>query len=269
MRIIDFKDYKAFIRDLIAEMPKRGRGQYLKLSKILGIHTSMTSHIFKGDAHLTVEQALLVAEEFGLNSLERDYFVNMVQIERAGNLKTRDYFEAQLKEKKVRFLNMSERIQNKTVLDEKDQAIFYSQWYFLAVQILTAIDGFHSSKAIAAHLDMKIDKVTQILEFLVRTGLCTFDGSRYGLGTAKTYISRDSLLVDRHHTNWRLRTMQQFHSITEEELIYTCPAGISKKDFVIIREEIARLIEKFNQIVDPSPAEELVCLNIDWVKIRG
>ena len=268
MKIIDYSDYKAYIRDLISSLPKRVRGQYLKLAGLLNVHSSMISYIFKGESELSIEQAVLVAEEYNLSTLEKDYFMTMVQKSRAGTVKARQYFDEQLKEKKKRFLNLQERVLNTTVLSEKDQAIFYSQWYFAAIHILTAVGGFDHPKIISEMLGIDIAKVIDALDFMARTGLCTFDGSRYSYGITKTYVGRDSHFVGRHHSNWRLKAMQGYDRLTHDELAYTCPTAISPEDFKKIREEIARLIEKFNQIVDPSPAEELVCLNIDWFKVK-
>lgn len=241
----------------------------MRLSKLLNVNTSMITHIFKGDAQLTIEQALLVAEDIGLNSLEQDYFLNLVQIERAGNMSTKSYFEKKLKEKKEHFMKLSSRVENTVVIEEKDQATFYSHWYFSAIRLLTAIPQFQQPRPIATELGLSLRTVTGALEFLVRTNLCTFDGSRYRYGPAKTFLERDSVFVARHHANWRQLAMLKQTQPFEQDFSFTCPTAISENDFMKIREEILRLIEKFYLIADPSPSEQLVCLNLDWFKIKS
>lgn len=268
MKIIDFNDYKTFVRSWINALPRRGRGYYMHLSRLLRVNTSMITHIFKGDAQLTIEQALLVAEDLGLSSLEQDYFLNLVQIERAGNISTKTYFEKKLKEKREQFLLLSARVENTVVIEEKDQATFYSHWYFSAIRLLTAVPQFQQPKAIATELGLSLKTVNYALEFLVRTNLCTFDGSRYRYGPAKTFLERESVFVARHHANWRQLGMLKQTQPDEHDFSFTCPTVISSSDFMKIREEILRLIEKFYSIADPSPSEELVCLNIDWFKMR-
>lgn len=268
MNIVEYSDYKRYIRDLVKSKPRRGRGLYLRLARLLEVKSSMITYIFKGKSQLSADQALLVAEEFELSPLERDYFLDMVHLARAVTPKTREFYQDKLAAHRKRFLNLSERVSFKAVLEEKDQAVFYSHWYYIAVQILTAIPGYDQPRVIAEQLGMSQKRVTEVLDFLARTGLCTFDGSKYGHGSTKTYLNRDSVLVDRHHANWRMRAMHNHPVLTHEELAYTCPAALSKADFVKVREEIAGLIEKFNKIVDPSPMEEIACLNIDWFRIR-
>src|SRR5262249_2988453 len=151
-----------------------------------------------------------VANEFGLNSLEKEYFVDLIHLGRASDLATKDFYSDQIAKKRERFLNLSERIKTQKVLDQKDQAKFYSHWYYLGIQILTSMEGYQKPETIAEALKIPIQKVMEALDFLVQMGLCVFDGNAYTLGTSKTYVGRDSPLVARHHTNWRLRTMQQF-----------------------------------------------------------
>jgi uncharacterized protein (TIGR02147 family) len=268
MNVFDFKSYKAYIRHRIEAMPKKGRGEYLKLARMLGVHSTMISHVFKGDAHLSIEQGIKVAGHYFLNGHETDYFVNLIQHERAGDEPTRKYFAAKLEDIKNKQLDLSERIDAGQVMDEKDQAVFYSHWYYLGIQILTSIPGFQDPAAIASHLRLPNEIVLEALEFLVRTGLCMRAGDGYKVGITRTYVKRDSPLVSRHHTNWRLRVMQQFPDIEDGELVYTCPTSISKDDFMFIRERIARFIEEFNKTIAPSKDEQFACLNLDWVKIR-
>jgi hypothetical protein len=48
--------------------------------------------------------------------------------------------------------------------------------------------------------------------------------------------------------------------------MFTCPVALSKKDFVVFREQLAALIKSFYDLTKTSPSEELACLNVDWIK---
>lgn len=93
MRVYDFDDYKDFVRERIQSMPKRGHGQYLKISQFLNIHSTMVSQIFKGSAQMTPEHSLKFCEYLGLNEMETDYFLILVQRERAGTLDLKSIFQ--------------------------------------------------------------------------------------------------------------------------------------------------------------------------------
>lgn len=268
MTIYDFDSYKAYINHRIQHLPRKGRGEYLKLAVVLGVHSSMVSHVFKGNAQISVEQGLKIAVHFYLNAMETDFLVALIHLERAADRPTQDYFREKLRVLRVKQLDLSERVDATQTLDEKDQATFYSHWYYLGVQILTSIPGFQNPAAIADQLRLPREKVLEALDFLVRTGLCIREGEEYKVGITRTYVKRDSPLVSRHHSNWRMRVMQQYPDIRNEELVFTCPTSISNHDFRMIREKLAQLIEDFNKTIAPSKDEEFACLNIDWVKIR-
>jgi uncharacterized protein (TIGR02147 family) len=268
MTVFEGPDYKQFVLARIQTMPRRGRGQLSRIAKLLNIHTTMVTHIFRGKSHLSIEQALKLAQYFGMNELETEYFVELIHLARAANTESREYYSVRLTKLKSRVANLADRLAVKKVLQESDQAIFYSAWYFSAIRLLTAIEGFQNREVIGTELNLPMRLVNRVVEFLLRTGLCLEEDGQLRIGEASTYVDKDALLVSRHHGNWRLKVMEQFNDIQSEELIYTNPITISKSDFDVIREEIFRFIERFRQIADPSPAEELCCLNIDWIRVR-
>ncbi len=270
MTVFDFNDYKEFTLKKIKSFPKKGRGQLLQIAKLLDIHTTMVTHIFKGNSHLNIDQSLLLATHFGLNQLETEYFVTLVNRDRSINGNgSREYFSTQLSRLKDRTLNLKERIESKTTLKEEDQAIFYSAWYFSAVRLITALKGFSSAEVIAKHFGLSQKTVNRVIEFLVSRGLCKNENGKLSIGETQTFVDRDSLLIQRHHSNWRLRIMEQLHEVHNDELVFTNPITIAKKDFAKIREELVLFIDKYRQIADPSDPQELCCLNIDWVRIKA
>ncbi len=267
MKVFEFDNYKKFVREKIKSMPKGGHGQFLKVAKLLNIHTTMVTHIFKGDSNLSVEQGLKICEYFGLNALETEYFIDLIHLERSGNSDSKEFYKKQLSYKKVRAQNLSERIEVKKVLDEKDQAVFYSNWYYSGIRLLSDIQKFQSPDSIAERLKIPVGRVNEVLEFLISRGLCVEENGKVKVGQTRTFVGRESPLVSRHHINWRMKVMQGFDSIPNEHLVFTNPIVISEKDFEKIREKLIQFVEEFRKISDPSPSEQMCCLNIDWVKI--
>ena len=60
----------------------------------------------------------------------------------------------------------------------------------------------------------------------------------------------------------------QLEALSPQELAFTYPTVISEADFLRLREELVRLIERFKKECDASPSERLYCLNVDWVEVR-
>jgi len=267
MAIFEFSSYKVFVNQKIKVMPKRGRGQYLKIAKHLGVHTTMVSHIFKGDSNLSVEQGLALVSYFGLNRLETDYFIALIQVERAADQNSKGYFLGHLKGIKTKATSLQERLEQTTELSEKNQAIFYSHWYYSAIRLLTALPGFQSPETIAESLGLPIGQVRSVIDFLLKTGLCLEIKGKVSIGKTRTYIGRESPMVMRHHENWRKKSVQLMDRGDTNNLNFTNPITISQTDFEIIREKLICFLEDFRKTADPSPTERLCCLNIDWFKI--
>ncbi len=268
MTIYDFRNYKAYVRALLKTYPQRGRGQFLRIAKLLNIHTTMVTHIFKGDSNLSVEQALKLSQFFAHSELEIEYFVNLVQHERAANNQSREYFAHHLARLKERALNLSERIKVKTQLDEKDQQQFYSAWYYSGIRLLAATQDFQSIEALSQATKLPRPVVARVVEFLLGTGLLKQEGQSYAVGDTSTYVSRESPFVRSHHLNWRLKAIEQLAHIPEEELVFSNSIALSQKDFLEIREELVKFIERFRKLADPSPAEQVCFLNVDWRRVQ-
>ncbi len=61
-----------------------------------------------------------------------------------------------------------------------------------------------------------------------------------------------------------MRAIQKGEKLSEQEMMFTGPVSLSKKDFKILREKIVLFIKDYLEIVRDSPAEEVACLNIDF-----
>lgn len=53
-----------------------------------------------------------------------------------------------------------------------------------------------------------------------------------------------------------------------DDLSFTAPVTIAKKDIVKVREILLEAISEISKVVDASPSEETVYLGIDWLKIQ-
>src|SRR4051812_29932070 len=114
MKVFEFDDYKKFVLARLRSMPKRGHGQFRRIAQLLNIHTTMVTHIFKGDAQLTIDHALKLGQHWGLDPLEKDYFIMLLQIERAGTSDARNYFVKQLAVLAEHARKISERLKEST-----------------------------------------------------------------------------------------------------------------------------------------------------------
>lgn len=269
MSIYEFSDYKVYVRHRVAQLPKRGRGELSRIAEVLGVHTTMVTHVLRGEAHLNLEQALKLADHLALNELETDYFVALVQLDRAGDRRARDYCRKRIDDLLAKAAVLKERLGTKDEMNEADRALFYSSWPYMAVMLLTSVERFFSAERIAQELNLPLARVREILEFLLSRRMCVEENGKIRYGGVNTYLEAGSPLVVRHHQNWRQKTQAGFDRLRNEDLAFTYPVTLSEKDFLRIREKLVLFISEFRQITEPSPADDLYCLNIDWIKVRS
>ena len=96
MSIYIFSDYRAYLRDYIQKLPKKGRGEVGQIARYLRIHSSLISQILSGSKDFSHEQAQDLTSYLGLNTLETDYFILLVQHSKAGTKKLKDYLKNKL-----------------------------------------------------------------------------------------------------------------------------------------------------------------------------
>ncbi len=258
---------RRLIQRLLKEMPKEGYGQSRRLAEALGVHTTLVSQILGGQKQFSSEQAIGVCEFFGFGELETDYFLLLVQLDRAGTPSLKKTLQRQMEVLRKKAQDLSNRLSAKGGLSEVDRGLFYSHWKFSAVRQLSAIAEYQSIEAMAERLRLSRRDVKETLEFLIACEMVVESKGKISIGPSSTHLSSDSPWVRMHHLNWRQRAQQTQQYSNENDLTYTAPMTLSRKDFELIREEIILLLERVDNILEPSPSEELFCLNIDWFRV--
>lgn len=271
MRIYDFgNDYKRFVIERVRSLPRHGHGEFQKIARALRISSSLLSQIFRGSKDLTAEQAEALAQHLGLGELESEYFVLAVLRERAGTNGLRQRFEKRMGEIRGRADELVNRIPHSVELTEGAKAMFYSDWSYSAVRLLSAVPGHQDAGAIAEALDLPQAVVRSVLDFLLAHGLCVDDGKGgVRMGPQRTHVPSSSPLVSRHHVNWRLKAINALPQPDVTDLFFTSPMTFSVKDKETLRRLLVDCIQAVNSVVDPSPSEMLGCLNIDFFAVTS
>jgi uncharacterized protein (TIGR02147 family) len=257
-------DFRIYVQNWVSARP---RGEYRRISEALTMHTTLVSQVFNGKKCLTEEQAANLCTHMGLNSLERDYFLKLVQIERAGSSHLKEIFVGHLKQIRKQAQEIKNLVPESKELSEQDRAIFYSSWQYSLIRLLTDLKGFRTAEEISNHLDLSLSRVQEILSFLVSRGLCTYRNGLYSRTSQNTHIEAQSPLSIRHHQNWRTKALAMLEASSIDDLSFTAPVTIAKKDIVKVREILLEAISDISKVIDASPSEETVYLGIDWLKI--
>jgi uncharacterized protein (TIGR02147 family) len=264
MWILEFSDYKVFLRALIKTYPQEGRGQGRKLAKHLNIPPMTLSLVLARDRHFTTDQALGVASYFKLEERESEYFLNLVNLARAETKEAKKYFERKLSAIREESQNIKNLVASREEVTDIEKGIYYSNWYYAGVWLLVSIEGYQTVDRIAEHFGISRAKVNDILAFLVGAGLCTQKGSQFRNVNKSTHVDSESAFVNNHRKNWRDKAREKFTEPGEKDKFYSSPVSISEKDAEKFHKELLNLIKNFSKQVEGSRGEKIMCLNIDW-----
>ena len=264
MSIFDFSDYKDFVRLLVRTMQNKGRGQFKKMAEYLGVNSVVISQIFKSDKNLTPEQAVELADFFGMTKPESEYFILLVQKERAGTARLKKILQEQIKTHQARGRELQNRLPKDLELTDQAKAIFYSSWFYSGIRLLSSIDQFQSVDAMSEHFGLERATIQKAVNFLVEQGLCLRDGGRVLMGPQRTHLGSDSPLIARHHANWRVRGFSRMDQPASQELFFTGPMALSLEAAVQVRQELLNVIKKISDIAVESKSETTLCLNLDY-----
>jgi len=265
--IYEYSDYKKYLIDLVGAMAFKGRGVKAKISKALRIHTAYVSQVFNNNAHFTLEQACELAEFLALSKSESHYFLLLVQKARAGSSKLEQYFLRQAEEYKEAQKQLKNRLEIDEEVPERDQSTYYSSWHYIAVHALTAVPEFQKKELISQRLNLPIEKVNEILEFLLKVGLLVRKGDTFILGPRDLHLSSEGPMINKHHTNWRFRAVDALDRPHPDDLHYSGVISIKKEDARMIKNILINSLKDIREVVKDSIEEEVYCYTLDMFAV--
>lgn len=265
--VFQYKDYKAYLNDLIQSKPARGRGIKSDLANFISCQTSYLSSVLKGPSHFSLEQADFVNRYFGHNTEEAHFFLLLIQLARAGTKELKKYFKDQIESIRKKRLILKDQLDVKETLSREDQATYYSHWYFSAIHIILTIPKFQTKDNIASAMNLPLNKVSQILEFLLSVGLAEQVGQRYVVGKKRIHLEGDSPVISKHHSNWRMLAIRALESDNPEDLHYSSVVTVSEKDAYKIKSDLIEAIQKAKDCIKTSKEEKIFSFCLDFFEI--
>ncbi len=264
MDLMQYSSSARYLKDRIESLPNKGRGEMAKIAEHLGVHSTLISFIASEKRFLSLEQGMDLAEYWGLGTQEIEYWMVLIESERAGNVKLKSYFSEKLKDIRKRHQHLPSRMKSAKSLNEKNSGIFYSNWLYSAIRLFcsTAKNG-KSLEDIQLEFDLNRDTSLGMVEFLTSNELLLKEKGLYLMGTQRTSVGANSPYVRNHLSNWRMRSLNRLDRITNEELMVSSPFSISKSDFSKLKQMLLDFVENSSEIIRESPADDVACFNLD------
>jgi uncharacterized protein (TIGR02147 family) len=265
--IFEFDDYKAFVHAFIEALPQRGRGQYRQMARHMRVHTTLLSHVFRGDKELTCEQACSLASFLALPELDADYLLALVERNRAGSSELKSAVGRRLTALRERRQQIEHRVPGARTLSDVERATFYSQWYYSGIRLAASLPGMTDADTLSERLGLPRELVQLALGFLLDAGLLAREADGYRLLSKRTHLGPSSPFAVAHHKNWRLKAISRYDSMSASDFAFTSPIALAREDFAAVRALLVDAVADVARRVEPSSCECLALLNIDWLEL--
>lgn len=265
--IYAYKSYKSYILDRIHQEPYEGRGMRRKLSTAIGCQLAYISLVLGGDRDFSVEQAEACARFLGLGQDETEYFVWLVEWERAGSQGTKTFFGRLLDQKREQYLQLKKRMDITREFEDVDKAVYYSDYLYAAIHMATTIPSLRTPQAIAKRLNEPLERVIEVLDFLKNRQLIREEKGALLPGSQFVFIDRSSPFVSQHHRNWRMQAIRNASTRDPKDLHLSLAVTMSEKDAGLLRARIAEFIEEISGVIKASPEEKLMSIGIDFFEV--
>ena len=163
--IYSYSHYKNYLKERIRSEPKAGRGVRQRMARSIGCQAAYVSHVLVGERDFSVEQAEAITRFFSMTSDESEYFVWLLERDRAGTPQSKAFFEKLLQQKREKHLQLKNRVNISQEVADAVKATYYSDYLYSAVHMIVTIPKYQTAKAIAEALSLPLKKISSVLEF--------------------------------------------------------------------------------------------------------
>lgn len=261
--IFQFKDYKQFVCKMIEITPSLGRGSVKKIAETLRVHPSLVSQILKGQKEFNAEQANEVAVFLGLDEEATEYFLCLVDIERAGTARLKAFL-INKRDKMIAAASKNQRVSDGVVAGASKLSIerLNSSWIYPTICLLAQLPRYQSAEAMAQFLKQPVSTIDEALETLENLGLL----ARNPDCSVTAVTSPDNCQyfdLKRFHMNLRLKALDRLGADDFKSGSVTLPLALSANDRDRLKSMIDQFVSQVKNSTDPVGAENLSFVTID------
>lgn len=266
-RVFDFLEYRKFLQSLSLHWRQSG-GRQTEFAKAMRCQPAYFSQVLKEKAHLTEDQALLLAEFLALATDETEYFLNLIRLDKAATPALKIYLENIRMTLQERFRELDGRLESKIERKDPDLIPYYSSdWLPAAIHIATSCKDLQTVEAIAKRFLVPENQVILHLEKLQRFGLVTNRKDRWLYSNGSVHFPKNSLFDALFQSNRRLLALGALKKRTHRDVHYSVIYAADGATQLKLKKQVIDFIERLHKEVEPSPAQDVYAMVLDLFQV--
>ena len=179
MNLFDYISYRTYLNDFVQGQDNKGRGWNSKIARNLDCHNSYITLVLKGQSDFSLEQAWKLNTLLGHTKEQSEYFLLLVQYDRAGTFELKNYLKNKVEELQKNNKALSSRIGKTKKIPLHDQMVYYSSPIYALIHVLCSIEKFQTTEAIAQAIKEDVTVVADCLEKLKNMNLVSKKNKRW------------------------------------------------------------------------------------------
>ncbi len=266
LNVFEFAEYKPFLRAALP-VTGAGRGGRSRLAEFLNCKLGFVSQVLSGPADFSLEHSLLISEFLHLSPDEQEYFLLLVEKDRAGSAKLRTFHQKRIDAILSARKEVQSRIHKSKDLSLADKNIYYSKWTYTAVHMCIRISNLRTAESIADYLGITIEESIDVLYNLEKFRLVRRQGNYFVPIEKRLHLGERSLALRSHHLNWRMESMRSLDRKSRDDLHYSSVMSISHSAAMKIRAFLLQTIEESEPIIAEAKDEGVYAVTLDLFEV--
>jgi hypothetical protein len=271
MNIFEAKNHLEFIFSaLVEDKAKIPRGKIAQVAKYLRCHPSYFSQILRSKSFLNHEQAIQLCQFFAMNEEESEFFINLLDRDRAGSLQVKAHFDRLLARKLKERYSLQKREPLMGKLSSEDEALFVQSINHALVHAALHLPEMYQKKQLSRFLRLPEAEVLRSLNLLKRVEVADCLKQKWRATKTNFTIGRENPLGNLAHIHWRLKTIHQLQEgrRTEDHTHISSVYCIAKKDVENIRNLLLNNLVKVRREMVNSVSERMFALCLDFYPLE-
>ncbi len=265
-QLFDYQTHFAYLNDRLG-IKGAPRGSKTKFSAYLRIQPAFLSQVLAQKHSLSLEQADLANQFFDHSSEESDFFLLLVGNDRAATASLKKHFETQIGNILKKRMRVMERLGRKAEISHETKGVYYSSWLYSAAHIGCTISRLRTRKALAQELKVPTEVLGKVLDFLEENNLLRREESAYVPTESWVRLDKESPHIIKHHTNWRLKAIENLEIQTDKDLHYSGVFSIDKKTALRLKDQFLDFLKAQLKEFEAAKEEELFVIGVDFFQL--